>query len=68
MPLSGLFSFFFGAACSTIFSETRDTVFFDLRTPDEQVMLALKLRLVQVSLSDISFILGVTAETGETLP
>ncbi len=50
-------------ACGTSFSETRDTVFFDLRTPDEKVMMALKMLLVKVDLAGISFVLGVTEET-----
>jgi IS1 family transposase/transposase-like protein len=49
--------------CEGTFSETRDTVFFDLRTPEEQVMMALKMLLVRVALSDIGFVLGVTEET-----
>jgi hypothetical protein len=49
--------------CEGTFSETRDTVFFDLRTPAEKVMMALKLLLVKVALSDIGFVLGVTEET-----
>lgn len=49
--------------CEQTFSETRDTVFFDLRTPEEQVMRALKMLLVRVDLSSISFVLGVTEET-----
>jgi IS1 family transposase len=49
--------------CQTAFSETRDTVFFDLRTPEEKVMLALKMLLVKVDLAGISFVLGVTEET-----
>jgi hypothetical protein len=48
--------------CQT-FSETRDTVFFGLRTPEEHVMMALKMLLVTVALSDISFVLGVMGET-----
>jgi IS1 family transposase len=47
----------------TTFSETRDTVFFDLRTAEEKVMLALKMLLVRVDLSGISFVLGVYEET-----
>ena len=39
--------------CQRSFSETRDTVFFDLRTPEEKVMLALKMLLVRVDLSGI---------------
>lgn len=49
--------------CGTTFSETRDTVFFDLRTPEEKVMMALKMLLVKVDLAGISFVLGVTEET-----
>jgi transposase-like protein len=49
--------------CEGTFSETRDTVFFDLRTPEEKVMMALKMLLVKVALSDIGFVLGVTEET-----
>ena len=51
------------SACERPFSETRDTVFFDLRTPEEKVMMALKMLLVKVGLSDIGFVLGVTEET-----
>jgi hypothetical protein len=51
-------------ACEKPFSETRDTVFFDLRTPEEQVIMALKMLLVKVALSDIGFVLGVTEATG----
>jgi hypothetical protein len=49
--------------CETTFSETRDTVFFDLRTSEEKVMMALKMLLVRVDLSGISFVLGVHEET-----
>ena len=35
--------------CEGTFSETRDTVFFDLRTPEEKVMLALKIGCGAVS-------------------
>src|SRR5499425_3757247 len=49
--------------CEQPFSETRDTVFFDLRSPEEKVMMALKMLLVKVALSDIGFVLGVTEET-----
>ena len=47
----------------TNFSEPRDTVFVDLRTPAEKVRLALKRLLVKVALAGLSFVLGVTAET-----
>ena len=49
--------------CATQFSETRETVFFDLRTPEDKVMMALKRLLVRVDLAGISFVLGVTEET-----
>jgi IS1 family transposase/transposase-like protein len=49
--------------CGTAFSETRDTAFFDLRTAEEKVMMALKMLLVRVDLTGISFVLGVTEET-----
>jgi hypothetical protein len=38
-------------------------VLFDLRTPEDKVMMALKMLLVKVGLSDIGFVLGVTEET-----
>jgi IS1 family transposase len=49
--------------CGEQFSETRETVFFDLRTPEEKVMMVLKMLLVGVDLSGIVFVLGVTEET-----
>jgi hypothetical protein len=45
--------------CRGTFSETRDTVFFDLRTAEEKVMMALKMLLVRVELAAISFVLGL---------
>ncbi len=49
--------------CGRQFSETRETVFFDLRTPEEKVMMALKMLLVRVDLAGICFVLGTTEET-----
>ena len=49
--------------CGKQFAETQDTVFFDLRTPEEKVMIALKLLLRKVELTAISFALNVTEET-----
>src|SRR5216684_7254556 len=49
--------------CATQFAETRETVFFDLRTPEDKVMMALKMLLVRVDLAGICFVLGVTEET-----
>ena len=60
---SGKRRIFLCNACEATFSETRDTIFFDLRTPEEKVMMALKMLLVKVGLSDIGFVLGVTEET-----
>lgn len=51
------------SVCGTTFSETRDTALFDLRTPEEKVMMALKMILVRVDLAGICFVLGVTEET-----
>src|SRR5713101_5350744 len=47
----------------TRFSETRETVFFDLRTAEDKVMMALKMLLVRVDLTGICFVLGVTEQT-----
>jgi len=63
LPQSGKRRIFQCTKCGTPFSETRDTVFFDLKTPEEKVMMALKMRLVKVDLAGISFVLGVTEET-----
>ena len=49
--------------CATHFAETRETVFFDLRTSEEKVIMALKMLLVRVNLTGIGFVLGVTEET-----
>src|SRR6266480_1699906 len=49
--------------CATPFAETRETVFFDLRTSEEKVMMALKMLLVRVDLAGIGFVLGVTEAT-----
>jgi transposase-like protein/IS1 family transposase len=51
------------SACEKPFAETRDTVFFDLRTPEEKIIMALKMLLVKVALSDIGFVLGVSEGT-----
>jgi len=49
--------------CGEQFSETRATVFFDLRTSEEKVILVLKLLLCKVELSSMSCALGVTEKT-----
>lgn len=63
MTQSGKRRIFECKTCGEQFSETRDTVFFDLRTLEEKVMMALKMILVRVSLSDISFGLGIKEGT-----
>ena len=57
---SGKRRIFHCSKCTGTFSETRNTVCFDLRTPEETGMMALKMLLVKVGLSDIGFVLGVT--------
>ena len=49
--------------CCRSFSETGDTVFSDLKTPEEKVVMALKMILMRASLSGICHILGVKEET-----
>jgi transposase-like protein len=63
MTQSGKRRIFLCHVCDTMFSETRDTVFFDLRTPEDKVMMALKMLLVKVGLTDIGFVLGISEET-----
>ena len=63
MTQSGKRRILYCSQCEQSFSETRDTVFLDLRTPEEKVMMALKMLLVRVDLTGISFVLGVTEET-----
>jgi IS1 family transposase/transposase-like protein len=50
-------------SCGESFSETRGTVFFDLRTPEEKVIMALKMILVRVHLGAICFVLDIKEET-----
>ena len=63
MSNSGKRRIFNCSICKKSFSETAGTVFFDLRTTEERVMMALKMMLVKVDLSGISFVLGVKEET-----
>ena len=63
LPQSGKRRLFLCSKCKRPFSETRGTVFFDLKTPEEKVMMALKMLLVKVTLSGIGFVLGVTEAT-----
>jgi hypothetical protein len=63
LTASGKRRIFCGRDCRPTFSETRDTVFFDLRTPEAQVIMALKRLLVRADLAGISCVLGVTEDT-----
>ena len=63
MTQSGKRRIFCCNECENSFVKTRDTVFFDLRTPEDKVMMALKMFLFKVGLTDISFVFGVTEET-----
>ena len=49
MTASGKRRIFCCSECGTRFSETRETVFFDLRSPEEKVIMALKMLLVKVN-------------------
>ena len=48
---------------ATPFSETRETVFFALRTSEAKAMMALTRLLVRVDLAGLGFVLGVTEAT-----
>ena len=50
--------------CGPPFAETRDTVFFDLKTPAEKGRRALKMLWGTVDLAGLSLGLGVTEDTG----
>jgi transposase-like protein/IS1 family transposase len=60
---SGKRRIFYCKDCKRTFSETRDTVFFDLRTPEERVMLCLRLLVAGVEVSQIAQALEVTEES-----
>src|SRR5438105_5599797 len=60
---SGTRRIFLWSKCERTFSETRDTVFFDLQTPEEKIIMALQMLLVKVARSDMGFVLGVTEAT-----
>ncbi len=63
MTQSGKRRIFRCNTCNKTFSETRDTVFFDLNTDEEKVMMALKMILVKVSISGIAFVLDIKEDT-----
>ena len=50
-------------SCGERFAETRNTVLFDLRVPEEKIIMVLKMCVVAMSLSQISFVIGVREET-----
>jgi transposase-like protein len=60
---SGTRRLFRCGTCEGTLSATRDTVFCALRTPEEKVIMALKMLLGNVALSDIGFVRGVTEAT-----
>lgn len=60
---SGKRRVFLCKSCGTSFSETRNTVFFDLRVPEQDVIRALKLILVGTTITGISFALDYSEET-----
>ena len=63
LPQSGTRRIFRCHTCETPFSETRATVFCDLRPAQDTVLMALKMLLVRVDLAGIGFVLGGTEET-----
>ena len=63
MTQSGKRRVFQCTTCGEQFSETRARVLFDVRTPEEKVLMSLKMLLVRVSLANISFVLGMIEET-----
>ena len=63
MTKSGKRRIFKCSICGERFSETRDTAFFDLKTEEEKVMMALKMILVNVGISGIAFVLGIKEDT-----
>ena len=63
MTKSGKRHIFRCNTCNESFSETRDTVFCDLKTEEEKVMMALKMILVKVDITGISFVLDIKEDT-----
>jgi len=50
-------------ACGAIFCERQGTVFYNIRSPEDKVVLALKLILQGLSLRGVSNVLGVKLDT-----
>ena len=63
MTKSGKRRIFRCNTCNKTFSETRDTVFFNLNTEEEKIMMALKMILVKVGITGIAFVLNVKEDT-----
>ena len=63
LPQRGRRRIFRCSACEQPFCETRDPVFFNLRSPEEKGMMARKMLLVKVALSAIGVGVGVTEAT-----
>lgn len=60
---SGRVRKFICRSCGNVFNSRTGTVFFDLRTPEEKVILALKLLLKGMSVRGIAEVLGSKADT-----
>jgi IS1 family transposase/transposase-like protein len=63
MTKSGKRHIFRCNTCNEAFSETRDTAFFDLKTEEKKVIMALKMILVKVDITGIAFVLDVKEDT-----
>ena len=63
MTKSGKRHIFRCNTCREAFSETRDTAFFNLKTEEEKVIMALKMILVKMDITGIAFVLGVKKDT-----
>jgi transposase-like protein len=50
-------------ACGAVFCERQGTAFYDIRSPEDKVLLALKLILQGLSLRAVSNVLGVKLDT-----
>ena len=60
---SGRVRKFICRSCGSVFNERTGTVFFDLRTPEDKVILALKLLLKGMSVRGIAEVLGSKPDT-----
>ena len=60
---SGRVRKFICRTCGSVFNERTGTVFFDLRTPEDKVILALKLLLKGMSVRGIAEVLGSKPDT-----